>query len=122
MSVVVRSPQVGAISQSRYVETKVVESFTYTLCLAVHDVDIFASVLIQTKFLTTFEAHNIRTIHGESDVSKVMKLLLTVVRKIESSNSVEDAEETFKRFVTDVLVGALQLVHVAEPMEDKHRE
>ena len=107
----------------RYIEARVVESFTYTLCRAVVDIDIFTSLLIQNEFLTPFIADNIRSTRGESNVYHMLKLLRQVISRIETSKSDEDAETTFKRFVFNVLQHSdLQLVHIVEPMEDRLRE
>lgn len=106
---------------SLYVESKVIENFTFALCEALDDVGIFASLLVSNEFMSMKAAKDITMMYGVTDTKKILILLRKVVGRIETSTSAEDAESVFKRFVTQVLCNSdLQLSHVVEPMEDRH--
>ena len=104
------------------IAAKVVDSYNYTLCSSIGDPAVFGSLLMEKEFLTGQIVNNICHTLGVPDYNKIMKLLSAVVNRIKTSGTADDCEKMFYRFVGDVLKNALQLVHVAEPMEDKYRE
>ena len=106
----------------RDVAARVVESSHFTLCTGIVDPDMFGSLLIQMEFATRPTVDGICHTLGVKDFSKVMKLISTVVNRIQTSSSAEDGERMFDRFVGDILKNGLQLGHIAKPMEDDYRE
>ena len=99
-------------------EVRVIESFYYTLCEATKVApDVFASLLVQNQLLKQTTAEAVWQYLSSPDFSNAMNLVDAVVSGIRTSTH-EDAE---RRFINDVLChGALQLGHIAEPMEDKY--
>ena len=102
-------------------EVRVIESFHYTLCEATKVApDVFASLLVQNQLCKQTKAEAVRQCLSSSDFSKSVDLVNAVVSGIRTSTH-EDAERRFNSFVNDVLRHcALQLGHIAEPMEDKY--
>ena len=103
-------------------EVKVIESFHFNLCEATNVApDIFASLLIQNGLVTHAIAESALQTLGLPDFTKVMKLLHAVVCVMEADTREDHAERSYKTFVNEVLRNdALQLGHIAEPMEDEY--